>query len=92
MGKLYSHLSLSERICIQSHLELGEGVRQIAQNLGRGAARPDVSRTIEAAALATPVAPETEMPQSAFFNPGASFTPSPVMPTMWPQVCNTSTI
>ena len=32
------------------------------------------------------------MPQSAFFSAGASFTPSPVMPTMWPRFCRTSTI
>lgn len=38
MGKLYSHLSLSERITIQSRLELGSGLRQIAQLLGRSVA------------------------------------------------------
>ncbi len=32
--------------------------------------------------LAASVAPETAIPASAFFNAGASFTPSPVMPTM----------
>ena len=32
------------------------------------------------------------MPQSAFFSAGASFTPSPVMPTMWPRCCRTSTM
>ena len=39
--------------------------------------RPDVSSTIEAAARAASVAPDTAMPQSAFFSAGASFTPSP---------------
>ena len=37
---------------------------------------------MDAAARAASVAPETAMPQSAFFSAGASFTPSPVMPTM----------
>ena len=37
MGKLYSHLSLSERISIQSRIELGENMRQIALSLGRSA-------------------------------------------------------
>ena len=32
------------------------------------------------------------MPQSAFFSAGASFTPSPVMPTMCPRFCSTSTM
>jgi len=43
---------------------------------------PGASKTMDAAARAASVAPETAMPQSAFFNAGASFTPSPVMPTM----------
>ena len=30
------------------------------------------------------------MPQSAFLRAGASFTPSPVMPTIWPCFCRTS--
>ena len=34
---------------------------------------------------AASVAPETAMPTSACFRAGASFTPSPVMPTMWPR-------
>jgi len=33
---------------------------------------------MDAAALAASVAPDTAMPQSAFFNAGASLTPSPV--------------
>ena len=45
---------------------------------------------MSAAARAASVAPETAMPASAFFRAGASFTPSPVMPTMWPRVCSTS--
>ena len=32
------------------------------------------------------------MPQSAFFSAGASLTPSPVMPTIWPRCCSTSTM
>src|SRR5277367_5287037 len=47
---------------------------------------------MEAAARAASVAPETAKPQSAFFSAGASFTPSPVMPTMWPCFCSTSTM
>ena len=47
---------------------------------------------MEAAARAASVAPDTAMPQSAFFSAGASFTPSPVMPTMWPRFCRTSTM
>ncbi len=54
--------------------------------------RPGVISTMAAAARAASVAPETAMPQSAFFSAGASFTPSPVIPTMWPRCCNTSTI
>jgi hypothetical protein len=46
--------------------------------------QPECSSTIDAAARAASVAPETAMPQSAFFSAGASLTPSPVMPTMWP--------
>jgi len=38
--------------------------------------RPGVISTMSAAARAASVAPETAMPQSAFFNAGASFTPS----------------
>jgi len=37
---------------------------------------------MDAAARAASVAPETAMPQSAFLRAGASFTPSPVIPTM----------
>ncbi len=51
---------------------------------------PGVRSTIAAAARAASVAPETAIPQSAFFSAGASFTPSPVMPTMWPSFCKTS--
>src|SRR5664279_4398390 len=53
---------------------------------------PGDSSTIDAVARAASVAPETAMPQSAFFSAGASFTPSPVMPTMWPRFCRTSTM
>ena len=53
---------------------------------------PGVSSTIAAAARAASVAPETAIPQSAFFSAGASFTPSPVIPTMCPRCCSTSTI
>ena len=45
---------------------------------------------MSAAARAASVAPDTAMPQSAFFNAGASLTPSPVIPTMWPRFCSTS--
>ena len=48
--------------------------------------------TIEAAARAASVAPETAIPQSAFFSAGASLTPSPVIPTMWPRFWSTSTM
>ena len=48
--------------------------------------------TTSAAARAASVAPDTAIPQSAFFSAGASFTPSPVMPTMWPRLCRISTI
>ena len=37
---------------------------------------PGVVNTIDAADLAASVAPATAIPQSAFFNAGASFTPS----------------
>ena len=46
--------------------------------------RPGSVSTIEAAALAASVAPCTAMPISARFSAGASLTPSPVMPVMWP--------
>ena len=45
-----------------------------------------------AAARAASVAPDTAMPTSAFLRAGASFTPSPVMPTMWPRFCSASTM
>jgi len=54
--------------------------------------KPGVISTMAAAARAASVASETAIPQSAFFNAGASFTPSPVMPTMWPSLCKTSTM
>ena len=54
--------------------------------------QPEVRSTIDAAARAASVAPETAMPQSAFLSAGASFTPSPVMPTMCPRCCKTSTM
>lgn len=38
MGQLYCYLSLSDRIVIQSRLEVGDGLRQIAQILDRSAA------------------------------------------------------
>ena len=47
---------------------------------------------MSAAARAASVAPDTAMPQSAFFRAGASLTPSPVIPTMWPRCCSTSTM
>ena len=47
---------------------------------------------MSAAARAASVAPETAMPQSAFLSAGASFTPSPVMPTMWPRCWSASTM
>ena len=45
---------------------------------------------MSAAARAASVAPDTAMPQSAFLSAGASLTPSPVIPTMWPRFCSTS--
>ena len=54
--------------------------------------RPGVTSTMEAAARAASVAPDTAKPQSAFFSAGASLTPSPVMPTIWPCFCRTSTM
>ena len=53
---------------------------------------PGVVSTIDAAARAASVASETAMPQSAFFNAGASLTPSPVIPTMCPRFWRTSTM
>ena len=52
---------------------------------------PGVKSTMSAAARAASVAPETAMPTSAFFRAGASFTPSPVMPTTCPCCWSTST-
>ena len=51
----------------------------------------DVS-TMSAAAHAASVEPCTAMPMSAFFSAGASFTPSPVMPTAKPCCRSDSTI
>ena len=42
---------------------------------------------MSAAARATSVAPSTEMPTSAARMAGASFTPSPMKPTMCPRAC-----
>mmetsp|Transcript_22025 Transcript_22025/g.53925 ORF Transcript_22025/g.53925 Transcript_22025/m.53925 type:complete len:398 (+) Transcript_22025:1414-2607(+) len=53
---------------------------------------PGSVRTMSAAALAASVAPSTAIPISAFFKAGASFTPSPVIPTICPDCCRTSTI
>ena len=40
-------------------------------------------KTIDAADFAASVAPATAIPQSAAYRAGASFTPSPVIPTIW---------
>ena len=53
---------------------------------------PSCVKTILAAPLATSVALLTAIPTSACFNAGASFTPSPVMPTICPFAWNTFTI
>eukprot|EP00958_Prasinococcus_capsulatus_P025877 scaffold4482_cov393-Prasinococcus_capsulatus_cf.AAC.6 len=42
--------------------------------------KPGAFRTMSAALLAASVAPATATPTLAFFNAGASFTPSPEMP------------
>ena len=54
-------------------------------------ARPSRVSTTLAAPLATSVAPKTAMPTSAWRSAGASFTPSPVMPTTCPAACRLST-
>ena len=46
---------------------------------------PSSVSTMAAAARAASVAPCTAMPMSARFSAGASLTPSPVMPVMWPM-------
>mmetsp|Transcript_27204 Transcript_27204/g.44857 ORF Transcript_27204/g.44857 Transcript_27204/m.44857 type:complete len:236 (-) Transcript_27204:527-1234(-) len=53
---------------------------------------PGAVSTISAAARAASVAPATAMPTSPFFSAGASFTPSPVMPTMYPLRRRASTM
>lgn len=53
---------------------------------------PGSVRTTVADALATSVAPFTAKPISACFKAGASLTPSPVIPTMWPRACRSFTI
>lgn len=45
---------------------------------------PGSVRTMSVAERAASVALSTAIPTSAFFNAGASFTPSPVIPTMCP--------
>ena len=47
---------------------------------------------MSAAARAASVAPETAIPASANLSAGASFTPSPVMPTMCFSFCSTPTM
>src|SRR5215470_16857355 len=54
--------------------------------------RPGAVRMSAAALLAASVAPLTAMPQSACLSAGASLTPSPVIPTIWPRVCRVLTI
>ncbi len=51
------------------------------------------AKTISAACLVTslPLIPMA-IPTSAFFSAGASFTPSPVIPTISPLFCNAVTI
>ena len=51
------------------------------------------ARIMSAASLVTSV-PVTPMatPMSAVLRAGASFTPSPVIATMWPSSCSASTI
>ncbi len=53
---------------------------------------PGAVRMMSAAARAASVAPDTAIPQSAFFSAGASLTPSPVMPMMCPAFCRVSTM
>ena len=54
--------------------------------------RPGAVRTRSAAARAASVAPLTAMPTSACFSAGASLTPSPVIPTIWPRACRALTM
>mmetsp|Transcript_10544 Transcript_10544/g.29791 ORF Transcript_10544/g.29791 Transcript_10544/m.29791 type:complete len:221 (-) Transcript_10544:1841-2503(-) len=54
--------------------------------------RPGALRTISDALLAASVAPATAIPTLALFKAGASLTPSPVIPQMWPIFCSSSTI
>ena len=53
---------------------------------------PGLVSTMSAAARAASVEPCTAMPMSAFFSAGASFTPSPVMPTAYPARRSASTM
>mmetsp|Transcript_19942 Transcript_19942/g.31368 ORF Transcript_19942/g.31368 Transcript_19942/m.31368 type:complete len:251 (+) Transcript_19942:1086-1838(+) len=54
--------------------------------------RPGEVSTMSAAARAASVAPCTAIPMSARFKAGASFTPSPVMPTSKPPMRSASTM
>jgi hypothetical protein len=53
---------------------------------------PGFVSTMSDAARAASVAPWTAMPTSAFFSAGASLTPSPVIPQLYPAFCSTCTI
>uniref|UniRef100_A0A2P2MS41 ATPase 10 plasma membrane-type-like n=1 Tax=Rhizophora mucronata TaxID=61149 RepID=A0A2P2MS41_RHIMU len=54
--------------------------------------RPGSVKTISAALLAASVESATAIPMSAFFRAGASFTPSPVIPTTCFFSCKILTI
>ena len=54
--------------------------------------RPGRVRMISAAARAASVAPCTATPTSALFKAGASFTPSPVIPVLYPSSRRHSTM
>mmetsp|Transcript_73014 Transcript_73014/g.146969 ORF Transcript_73014/g.146969 Transcript_73014/m.146969 type:complete len:260 (+) Transcript_73014:1043-1822(+) len=54
--------------------------------------KPGWVSTMSAAALAASVAPWTAIPTSARLRAGASLTPSPVMPVLWPSSRRHSTI
>jgi hypothetical protein len=64
--------------------------RPSATTAGRSANRPS-SRTMRATALLAALPLPMAIPRSATFSARTSFTPSPVIATVWPRACNAHT-
>ena len=77
---------------MRTYFRMLANVRRPSSTPSATTAKSESSRIMSAAARATPVAPATDRPTSAAFRPGASFTPSPMKPTISPDARRAWTI